>query len=189
MKNLLYILFIFSLTTFSQQEVQKVEVIKTDSQIESFSKNIGTSELKIDFLSLLAVPALSVGYEKMNNTSTAYGARMLLSFDDRNSDITDKFSITPYYRLYFFESEDFGGKGLFTEVFSKFALGKTENYEYNTNTTRTKNYSDIALGVAIGRKWINRKGYTFEFLIGFGRNLIDENASPTIFSLSLGKRY
>ena len=73
-------------TTFSQQEVQKVEVIKTDSQIESFSKNIGTSELKIDFLSLLAIPALSVGYEKMNNTSTAYGARMLLSFDDRNSD-------------------------------------------------------------------------------------------------------
>ena len=49
MKNLLTLLFIFSLTSYSQNNVQQVEVVKTDTQIEEFSKQIGTEEFKLDF--------------------------------------------------------------------------------------------------------------------------------------------
>ena len=68
MKNLLTLLFIFSLTSYSQNNVQQVEVVKTDTQIEEFSKQIGTEEFKLDFLDLLVFPALSVGYEKINDS-------------------------------------------------------------------------------------------------------------------------
>ena len=30
---------------------------------------------------------------------------------------------------------------------------------------------DIAPGVGIGRKWVNKKGWSFEYMIGFGRYL------------------
>ena len=30
---------------------------------------------------------------------------------------------------------------------------------------------DVAPGVGVGKKWVNRKGWTFEYMIGFGRFL------------------
>ena len=89
----------------------------------------------------------------------------------------NKFVITPYYRFYFSRSEDFGSKGFFAEAFSKFAFGRSSGKdtfweggfgeEYPIN-----NYFDIAPGLAVGNKWINRKGFTFEILFGIGRNLL-----------------
>ena len=64
----------------------------------------------------------------------------------------------------FSKSEDFGSKGFFAEVFSKFAFGESS----------TEDYFDIAPGIAVGNKWINRKGFTFEVLFGLGRNLLYE---------------
>ena len=51
MKNLITLFFIISLTSYSQDKIQQVEVVKTDTQIESFSKEMGQNELKFDFLS------------------------------------------------------------------------------------------------------------------------------------------
>ena len=54
MKYLITLLFIFSLTSYSQDKIQQVEVIETDTQIQNFSSEIGQNELRFDFLSLLA---------------------------------------------------------------------------------------------------------------------------------------
>ena len=126
MKNLLTLLFIFSLTSYSQNNVQQVEVVKTDTQIEEFSKQIGTEEFKLDFLDLLVFPALSVGYEKINDSSTAFGTTLFINLGGEDSDWNDNLAITPYYRFYFLQSEDYGGYGVFAEVFTKFAFGDAE---------------------------------------------------------------
>ena len=42
-----------------------------------------------------------------------------------------------------------------------------------------ENYFDIALGMAVGRKWINRKGFTLETLFGVGRNLFFDEESDS----------
>ncbi|MBT7320202.1 MAG: hypothetical protein HN851_02860, partial [Flavobacteriaceae bacterium] len=111
--------------------------------------------------------------------------------------------ITPYYRFYFTKSEDFGSKGFFAEVFSKFAFGESQNFLLNglgINTYETDNYFDIAPGLAVGNKWINRKGFTFELLFGLGRNLLydpdDNNGNNGGRSIgvarggfSIGKRF
>ena len=195
MKNILLLFFVFSLTTYSQDKIQQVEVVETDTQIQNFSTEIGQNELRFDFLPLLYFyDYFSATYERMNDTSTAYGVSMLINFGEDN-ELNDNFAVTPYFRIYFLESEDYGGYGFFAEVFSKFAFGEFEGYLDNTNILLDENYFDIALGVALGRKWINRKGYSFEILAGIGKNLLYDNdqldRSETMgrFSVSIGKRF
>jgi len=59
-----------------------------------------------------------------------------------------------------------------------------------------ENYFDIAPGLAVGSKWINRKGFTFEILFGLGRNLLYEednnDGRSTVVvrgGFSVGKRF
>jgi hypothetical protein len=55
----------------------------------------------------------------------------------------------------------------------------------------------MALGLAVGRKWINRKGFTLETLLGVGRNLFfdeesdssDRTAASARLNISIGKRF
>ena len=197
MKNLITLFFIISLTSYSQDKIQQVEVVKTDTQIEEFSKQIGTKEFKLDFLDLLVFPALSVGYEKINDSSTAFGTTLFINLGGEDSDWNDNLAITPYYRFYFLQSEDYGGYGVFAEVFTKFAFGDAEVYNDISNTSVDENYFDMALGLAVGRKWINRKGFTLETLLGVGRNLFfdeesdssDRTAASARLNISIGKRF
>ena len=195
MKNLITLFFIITLTSYSQDKIQQVEVIKTDTQIEKFSKQIGTKEFKVDFLDLLVFPALSVGYEKINDSSTGFGTTLFINLGGEDSDWNDNLAITPYYRFYFLQSEDYGGYGVFAEVFTKFAFGDAE--VYNLTSSTEENYFDMALGLAVGRKWINRKGFTLETLFGVGRNLFfdeesdsgDRSAASARLNISIGKRF
>jgi hypothetical protein len=195
MKNLITLFFIITLTSYSQDKIQQVEVIKTDTQIEKFSKQIGTKEFKVDFLDLLVFPALSVGYEKINDSSTGFGTTLFINLGGEDSDWNDNLAITPYYRFYFLQSEDYGGYGVFAEVFTKFAFGDAE--VYNLTSSTEENYFDMALGLAVGRKWINRKGFTLETLFGVGRNLLydeesdsgDRSAASARLNISIGKRF
>ena len=197
MKNLITLFFIISLTSYSQDKIQQVEVVKTNTQIEEFSKQIGTKEFKLDFLDLLVFPALSVGYEKINDSSTGFGTTLFINLGGEDSDWNDNLAITPYYRFYFLQSEDYGGYGVFAEVFTKFAFGDADVYNENSLTYNNENYFDMALGLAVGRKWINRKGFTLETLFGVGRNLFfdeesdsgDRSAASARLNISIGKRF
>lgn len=191
MKKLIIIFVLIPLLSIAQ-EVQKVEVVKSNTQIENLNTLLGQNEIKIDFLDFIIFPALTLGYEKNRNSSTAYGATMFINFDtDLGSEWNDKFAITPYYRFYFLESQDYGGYGVFAEIFTKFSSAKIENY----SDAKSESYTDISPGLAVGRKWINRKGFTFELMFGVGRNLLyDEDVNgmntATIRSgVSIGKRF
>jgi len=192
MKKILITVFVLIPFLNISQEVQKVEVIKSETQIEKLNELLGQNEIKIDFLDFLLFPALTIGYEKSRNSSTAFGATMFINLNgELGDDWNDKFAITPYYRFYFLESQDYGGYGVFAEIFTKFSSAKIENY----SNLKRKSYTDISPGLAVGRKWINRKGFTFELMFGVGRNLLyDEDVNgmntATIRSgVSIGKRF
>jgi len=55
---------------FAQNKDNEVIVIKSDKQIEEFTSSLGQNELRLDFLDLLVFPALSVGFEKINDSSS-----------------------------------------------------------------------------------------------------------------------
>ena len=118
--------------------------------------------------------------------------------------------MAPFYRFYFFNKRDYGGAGFFAEVFTKFSFGKHDVEYYNFNPginsweTIEENFFDIAPGAAIGQKWVNKKGWTFEISFGVGRFLLNKDKNnqepgrevnsirPELFlrgGFSIGKRF
>ena len=144
---------------------------------------------------------MQITYEKINDPYSSFGADIFLNFNDTNTSRSwsDNFAVTPFYRFYFFDKRDFGGSGFFAEVFSKFSFGESDvEYYYGLNNPNIDPYTeiieedffDVAIGASIGQKWVNKKGWTFELSLGFGRYLFVKDpeqllGGPHIDSLDL----
>ena len=89
--------------SLSAQDVKKVEVVKNDSQISDLFEELGSNELKVDLLDLIASKSFDITYEKIRDPYSSYGASVYLNLTDDNSSVNwvDQFSITPFYRFYF----------------------------------------------------------------------------------------
>ena len=172
------------------QNVQQVEVLKNDKQVTELFDEIGDSEIKFDVIDFLTQLALNIGYEIINDSYSSYGTEIFLNFNDNNisRSWSEKFSLNPFYRIYFFNKTDFGGEGYFAEVFMKFSNIEFErdSYFYNpmpnepNSTTEEIKAWDIAPGVGVGRKWVNKKGWTFEYIIGLGRYLFANSGNDDV---------
>jgi len=153
---------------------------------ENFDKK---HEVKIDGAKLAIGTILEASYEFVGNTSSGYGFSILLN--PRESDVYfEKFSVTPFYRMYFFNKEDYGAKGLFVEGFSKFSFGTDDIYYFDNYSD--DNYFDMALGLSIGKKWVNKNGFILEIFVGGGRTLGISEYSPEGFfrgGIFIGKRF
>ena len=175
---------------YGQNTIEEVRVVKDDKQIDDLFSEIGSNELKLDILDILSQPALQITYEKINDPYSSFGADIFLNFNDNNASRSwsEKFSLNPFYRFYFFNKTDFGGEGYFAEVFMKFT-----NIEYDRNiyfhdsmpnepyvTSEEIKAWDIAPGVGVGRKWVNKKGWTFEYMLGLGRYLFPNSKNDDV---------
>ena len=72
MKKVLILLIAFS-NFLIAQEVQKVEVVRTDDQISNLFDELGTNEIKLDLVDLIAFPAFDITYEKIKNPYSSFG--------------------------------------------------------------------------------------------------------------------
>ena len=188
MRYLLLPLFTLLFTQVFSQDIQQVEVIKSDKQVTELFDELGDKEIKLDVIDLLALPALNIGYEKINDAYSSYGADLYLNFNDdtASSSWSEKFSLNPFYRFYFLNKTDFGGEGYFVEAFLKLSYlqydrdtyyyGPDPNIPFYIGSEDVKTF-DIVPGVGIGRKWVNRKGWTFEYMVGVGRFLFTDNGN------------
>ena len=189
-----YFLILLISISINSQEVQKVEVLKNDNQINELFDELGTNELKLDLIDMIALPAFDITYERIKDPYSSFGVSLFLNIGDNDSasgNWTDKVSITPFYRFYFFNKRDYGGAGFFAEIFTKFSFGKhdVEYYNYNPDQINPgidywevveENFFDIAPGAGIGQKWLNKKGWTFEINLGVGRFLLNKDETSTI---------
>lgn len=190
MRYSLVLIYILCFNHMFSQDVQQVEVLKNDKQVTELFDEIGDSEIKLDVIDFLTQPALNLGYEIINDSYSSYGAEVFFNFNDNNASRSwsEKFSLNPFYRFYFLNKTDFGGEGYFAEVFIKFA-----NIEYDRNTyfydampnepdltSEEIKAWDIAPGVGVGRKWVNKKGWTFEYMLGLGRYLFPNSENDDV---------
>ena len=179
------LLLLFNLAIFSQEEVKKVEIVSTDNQIVELFDKLGDKEIKLDITDLIIFPAFEFTFEKIKDPYSSIGLGLFLNLSDHNSsnrNWSDVVTITPFYRFYFFNKKDYGGAGFFAEIFSKFSFAKQDVLYYNPDlsfgemyNTEEENFFDIAPGASIGQKWLNRKGWTFEVSVGFGRFLLNND--------------
>lgn len=164
----------------------------TDSQDDQYGVGNRQNEIRLDVFDAAFFSAIDISYERVNDSAIGYGASLFLNFrNGEDGAYYEKFAFTPFFRFYFFNKEDYGAKGLFVEVFSKFASGENYNSIFGGSDEEI-DYFDAALGVAIGKKWVNKRGFMLEISLGGGRNIgLDDNSPDFTFrgGISLGYRF
>ena len=172
MKNLLfiYLSLLFSFGAYSQDDEQ------TDSQkrIAKFAV-AKRNEVGIDVISAIAIPALNPRYEYILGRYSGVGIDVFVSLDDSDEldDYSEyeKFSLTPYYRQYFFSKEDYGAKGFYAEGFLKFFTFEEVTFSSIDDTGSEESFFETSIGAGIGWKWISQSGFLVDLGFGVGRNL------------------
>lgn len=159
-----------------EEKVIKVEIVNNSSLDAAFP--MGENELRINALSFLAATDINIFYERILNRSSSYGLSIFINGGDDDIDITNrKFAINPYYRFYFYNTKEYGARGTFVEAFSSFASLESESLQ-------------VSLGMTIGRKLINTRGFSFELFLGLSRYITGSNNGVYIpIGIALGKRF
>ena len=158
--------------------------VNTEIENPEFPQDIQKKyELKINALTLLVAKWIDVSYESLINEESSFGVSVALNTDSTETDL--KYSLTPYYRRYF--SNKFA-RGFFVEGFGMlFSAKDTDLFGFGSQQFET----GVAMGISIGGKFVSKQGFTTELLLGFGRNLSDDNHNDSIgrIGISFGYRF
>ena len=180
----------------------------TSVQAQEFDQN----ELRLNLLDMLSRGTLNASYERFLTPQTSLGVTTMVALND---DYTEKFEFAPSFRMYFNDDLLELRKSVFVEVFTAFVVADSGYYDYNyvecdypTQSIQASAepqglsiapcgyYSEpspeaaFALGMMLGKKWVNQSNFTFEFGLGFGRYLTQTyNESYPRINLSIGKRF
>lgn len=156
----------------------------------------GRNEVKLNLLNLVAFKYLDGSYERVIDEESSFGVAALVNLGDDfdTFDYLREFSITPYYRRYFskgyakgFFVEGFGMLNQASDEFGGTFDDVTQEFTYDTDT-----YTDFAVGVALGGKFISKRGFVAEVYGGIGRNLLNSDNPVEVVGrggISLGFRF
>lgn len=187
-KSLLLVLvfLLLSYKSFSQETTQ------------DNSTNQNFNELKLNMTNLIAFKWFDVGYERTINEESSFGIGLLtrIGSDDDDNDGLDEyrtFSITPYYRHFFSKKY---AQGFFVEGFAMLHSGRNDYfYDYNpTNNTYNyeyDKYTDLAIGISTGAKFITKRNFIAEIYLGIGRDMLDQSDIEVVGrgGIALGFRF
>jgi len=171
------VLVIVSFATYAQEEQE------TSRQ----------NELKINMSNLIGFKFFDVGYERILNEESTIGVNLLFNLDN-DSDATSldeyrTFSITPYYRHFFSNKY---AQGFFIEAFTMLHTAKDyyyydyDYYDPNTDTyygssgNDSDKYTDFAVGISAGGKWVSKRGFVAEIYLGIGRDLLGNSNDEVV---------
>lgn len=151
-KSLLIFTLFFSTITFSQRE------------------------FKLDIGDALIIKNLDFSYENYINEESSFGisVQFNLAKQEENFRYNENMMITPYYRHYFTTEYNWN---FFGEGFFGINSGKKESIK--DSGVYDIEYTDGALGVAVGTKYISNGGLIIDLYGGLGRNLFGSE-SPVI---------
>ena len=158
-------------------------VINAQEKEDKFPQDINKKhEIKINALTLLVGKWIDVSYENLIDEESSFGIAATINTDTNETDLS--YALTPYYRRYF--SGKFA-RGFFVEGFGALFSAR-DNFFINNNTEFETGF---AMGVSVGGKFVSKKGFTTELLLGVGRNLVnsDNNEAYGRIGISLGYRF
>lgn len=149
-------LFVMLLTVFNCFSQESDEVVELKNEIH------------INALLPIAFKTFEVSYERNLNESTSVGVSGLIANQDY---YFTKVALTPYFRKYFSRGY---AKGFFIEGFTMLNSGENYYYYYDENgyySSSKDNYTDLAIGVGVGGKFIANDNFVGTVSLGIGRNL------------------
>jgi hypothetical protein len=145
-------------------------------------------EIKLDIADALVIKGLEFSYENYLTETSSFGVSVLfnLAKQEENFRYNENLMITPYYRHYFSSEYKWN---FFGEGFVGINSGKKESIIDSGNFDIK--YTDTALGIAVGTKYISDGGLTIELYGGFGRNLFGSDSPVLVprLGLNVGWRF
>ena len=182
MKKILFttLLLICSVVSFAQQNNNYSEM---------------NNELKINMSNLIGFKWLDIGYERILNEESAIGFGTLISLDNSTEGLDGyrTFSITPYYRHFFSYKY---AQGFFIEAFTMIHSGEDEEYYYSDfppydSDFNEYKYTDLAVGISVGGKWVTERGFVAEIYVGIGRDMLNNSDLEVVGrgGVSIGYRF
>lgn len=150
-----------------------------------------TNEIKIDVFDVLALLALDVTYEHQLNPESSIGVSALFNFAKPETSFryNEEFTLSPYYRQLLFTR---GNIGYFGEFFGALNTGDKDVDTNQLDPGESATYTDFALGLSFGGKYVSPNGFVADLHLGIGRNLFNTNYSPGIVprvGISIGKQF
>ncbi|MBE7687159.1 DUF3575 domain-containing protein [Tenacibaculum finnmarkense genomovar ulcerans] len=149
-------------------------------------------EVKVDLLDALALKTVEVSYEYYTTERSSVGLSTLINFENKSKDFryNENWMITPYFRHYFTDNSNWN---YFGEVFMGINGGEKENKVETAGVVKNieEKYTDGALGLAIGSKYVSSGGFVLDVYAGLGRNMFTSK-SPVVVprvGINLGYRF
>ncbi|PVW17059.1 hypothetical protein [Marixanthomonas spongiae] len=132
-----------------------------------------------------------VTYERYLTDETAIGVSVAFSIEEN---IDYNFIAVPYFRFYFGKKNNAGffvegNAGLFSEEYIHYGDFHPD-YGYNNASIESK--FGLGLGMAVGGKFITKKGWIAELVGGLGRNFSNTEVLSEVYprlGISIGKRF
>lgn len=145
-------------------------------------------EVKLDITDALALRTLDFSYEYYLSEKSSVGIAALFNFEGRNSDFryNEDRMITPYFRHLFTTDRTWN---FFGEIFLGINTGEKEIITNNVTTYR--DYTDGALGIGVGSKYLSESGFIVDIHAGLGRNLFGSDSPAVVprIGLNVGYRF
>jgi len=137
-------------------------------------------EISVDLADALVMRTFEVNYEYYLNEQSSVGLSALFNFNSESSDLNynEDNMFTPYFRHYFTNNRMWN---YFGEVFMGINSGKRFGVSY----------TDGALGVSVGAKYISKGGLTVSAIGGLGRNMFQSTSYEIVprVGLNVGYRF
>lgn len=175
MKKIILLILLFSGAIVIAQEKE-----------EKYPQDINKKhEVKINALTLLAAKWIDVSYERLIDEESSFGISATINTDTSSNESDLNYALTPFYRRYF--SGKFA-RGFFVEGFGALYSARDNDFIFNSNQDFETGF---ALGISVGGKFVSKKGFTTELLLGVGRNLVknENNDGFGRIGISLGYRF
>lgn len=194
-KALVAIIILFSVQTSFAQD-----------QSDLPRRDINKNEISLNPINVIAFGALDIGYERVLTNNTTLGFDVFYRFSDNvdsDDDIIDRdgifdkeLAITTRYK-YFFGNRI--ARGFYIEAFGMLSSGDHDNFvevfddlgNFVSSGDVVEEYTDFALGFAVGGKFVTKKGFFIDIGFGIGRNLFNDKSPQIIVrpNLYLGYRF
>ncbi len=159
------------------------------------------NEIRVDVLAT-ALTRLNITYERFLNKKYSVGISCIYSnnkklrddFDAGNINNFTKYEVIPFVRYNLSQGQrSFYFAELFADInggdFREIVL-LTDTANNNYYAVEKSNFTDVAMGAAVGYKYYIKDQIGVEFLVGFGSNLFNKTKSLDIVSrVGLGVSY
>ena len=152
------------------------------------SPQFAQNELKLDIFDALVLKTVEVSYEHYLNEESSVGISAFVNFEKRDATFryNEKTMFTPYFRQYFSNVYNWN---FFGEVFFAINSGERETLQNGSSLNRYQEYTDGALGIAIGSKYISSRGFVIDIHGGLGRNLFNSDSREVVPRVGLNVGY